>query len=633
MIRIALIAPYETLKTLADNMFVDYPDQDVVLTTICAIGVKIVPSLRLDCDAIIARGATAAAIRQIYRDIPVIDLQVTGYDIIRAVYRCRQEHDPGKVAIIGSGNMIYGVQSILDVLGEDICCYTISKEEDAESCVLQARQGGVATVIGGAMTVEIAKRCELKTVLIQSGQEAVLQAIDEAVRTTRVALQERAQAERFKAIMDYTYEGIIAVDAEGCVTVFNKSAQRAIGVSRQIALGKHIQGVLPDIHLSRVLTSGEEEIGELQSVNGVMVAENLIPIKIKNKVVGAVATFQNVDKLQELEGTIRKKIHQKGLTAKYSFQDFIGDSQEIRDTIGIARQFSQVESNILITGETGTGKELLAQSVHNASDRRKGPFVAVNCAALPESLLESELFGYVEGAFTGAAKGGKSGLFELAHQGTIFLDEVSEIPYRLQGRLLRVLQEREIMRLGHDRVIPVDVRVISATNKNLKQLTRQGSFRQDLLYRLDVLGIFIPPLRKRREDILILFSRFLAMNNNRFNKKVQRLTTQAQKVLLDYDWPGNVRELGNVCERVVVLSAGSTLDAADIRRVLAVDESLLKSEDAEQLPYRQLRTGKQREAERESIRSALAAAGGNKTQAAILLGVSRTTLWRKIRSL
>jgi transcriptional regulator with PAS, ATPase and Fis domain len=275
----------------------------------------------------------------------------------------------------------------------------------------------------------------------------------------------------------------------------------------------------------------------------------------------------------------------------------------------------------------------LAQSVHNASDRRKGPFVAVNCAALPESLLESELFGYVEGAFTGAAKGGKSGLFELAHQGTIFLDEVSEIPYRLQGRLLRVLQEREIMRLGHDRVIPVDVRVISATNKNLKQLTRQGSFRQDLLYRLDVLGIFIPPLRKRREDILILFSRFLAMNNNRFNKKVQRLTTQAQKVLLDYDWPGNVRELGNVCERVVVLSAGSTLDAADIRRVLAVDESLLKSEDAEQLPYRQLRTGKQREAERESIRSALAAAGGNKTQAAILLGVSRTTLWRKIRSL
>jgi len=309
-------------------------------------------------------------------------------------------------------------------------------------------------------------------VLIQSGQEAVLQAIDEAVRTTRVALQERAHAERFKAIMDYAYEGIVAVDGDGCITVFNKSAQRSTGVSRQIAIGKHIQGVLPDIRLSRVLTSGEEELGELQSINGVMVAENLIPIKIKNTVVGAVATFQNVDKLQELEGNIRKKIHQKGLTAKYTFQDFIGNSQEIRDMIEVARQFSQVESNILITGETGTGKELLAQSIHNASDRRKGPFVAVNCAALPESLLESELFGYVEGAFTGAAKGGKPGLFELAHQGTIFLDEVSEIPYRLQGRLLRVLQEREIMRLGHDRVIPVDVRVVCATKQNLKQLTR-----------------------------------------------------------------------------------------------------------------------------------------------------------------
>ncbi|KYZ76036.1 Fis family transcriptional regulator [Anaerosporomusa subterranea] len=631
MIRIALIAPYETLKKLADDTFADYPDKDVTLTTIYAIGVKVVPSLQLDCDAIIARGATAAAIRQIYRDIPVIDLQVTGYDIIRAVYRCRQDHGAGKVAIIGSGNMIYGVQSILDVLGEDICCYTISKEDDAEFCVLQARHSGVEAVIGGAMTVEIAKRLGLKTVLIQSGQEAVLQAIDEAVRTTRVALQERAHAERFKAIMDYAYEGIIAVDGEGCITVFNKSAQRATGVPRQIALGKHIQGVLPDIRLSRVLTSGEEEIGELQSINGVMVAENLIPIKIKNKVVGAVATFQNVDKLQELEGNIRKKIHQKGLTAKYTFQDFIGDSQEIRDTIEIARQFSQVESNILITGETGTGKELLAQSVHNASDRRKGPFVAVNCAALPESLLESELFGYVEGAFTGAAKGGKAGLFELAHQGTIFLDEVSEIPYRLQGRLLRVLQEREIMRLGHDRVIPVDVRVVSATNKNLKQLTRQGSFRQDLLYRLDVLGIFIPPLRKRREDILILFFRYLAINNDKFDKQAQRLTPEAKKLLLDYDWPGNVRELSNVCERIVVLSAGRTIDVSDIRRVLAVDESLPEHE--EQQPRRLNQATNLREEERLSVRNALAATRGNKTKAANLLGISRTTLWRRIREL
>lgn len=631
MIRIALIAPYETLKALADASFANYPDKDVTLTTIYAIGVKVVPTLRLDYDAIIARGATAAAIRQLYCDVPVIDLQVTGYDILRAVHRCRQEHGAGKAAIIGSGNMICGVQSILDVLGEDICCYTISEEEDAESCVLQARQNGIATVISGAMTVEIAGRLGLKTVLIQSGQEAVFQAIDEAVRTTRVALQERAHAERFKAIMDYAYEGIIAVDGDGCITVFNKSAQRTTGVSRQIALGKHIQGILPDMRLARVLDSGEEELGELQNINGVMVAENLIPIKIKNKVVGAVATFQNVDKLQELEGSIRKKIHQKGLTARYSFQDFIGDSQAIRDTIKIACQFSQVDSNILITGETGTGKELLAQSIHNASDRRKGPFVAVNCAALPESLLESELFGYVEGAFTGAAKGGKAGLFELAHQGTIFLDEVSEIPYRLQGRLLRVLQEREIMRLGHGRVIPVDVRVVSATNKNLKQLTRQGSFRQDLLYRLDVLGIFIPPLRKRRDDILTLFFRYLAMNNDKFNKQAQCLTPEAKKLLLDYDWPGNVRELSNVCERIVVLSAGLTIDAADIRRVLAVDDGL--PEPVGQLVSGLSQPADQREEEKAGIRNALAAANGNKAQAANLLGISRTTLWRKIREL
>lgn len=630
MIRIALIAPYDSLKKLADETFAQYPDKDVVLTTIYAIGVKVVPTLQLDFDVIIARGATAAATRQLHRDIPVIDLQVSGYDIIRAVYRCRQEHSAGKIAIIGSGNMIYGVQSILDVLGAGIYCYTIKKEEDAEFYVLQAKENGVTAVIGGAMTVKIAKEHALHTVLIESGQEALLQALDEAVRTARITLQERSNAERFKAIMDYAYEGIVAVDEEGIVTVFNKSAQKTTGLARQIAIGKHIQGVLPDIRLPRVLASGEEELGELVNVNGSMVAENLIPIKLKGKVVGAVATFQNVNKLQELEGSIRKKIHQKGLTAKYSFQDFIGDSSEIRDMLEMARQFSQVDSNILITGETGTGKELLAQSLHNASDRRNGPFVAVNCAALPENLLESELFGYVEGAFTGAAKGGKAGLFELAHQGTIFLDEVSEIPYRLQGRLLRVLQEREIMRLGHDRVIPVDVRVISATNRSLKTLISQGSFRQDLFYRLDVLGLTIPPLRKRHEDILLLFSRLLALNNNKFNKQVLHLTPQAKQLLLEYRWPGNVREMSNVCERVVVLSSGRTIDAQDIRRVLQIETEASECEEKLSIP---IRDSDLSEAERRSIQSALAAAGGNKSQAAALLGVSRTTLWRKIREL
>jgi PAS domain S-box-containing protein len=622
--RILLIAPYQECKSLADEVFAQNNDAGLQLESLHAVGVKVVEELCLDYDAVIARGATAIALRSLLKDTPIIDLPITGYDIVRTVDRCKRNCGSHHIAIMGSSNMIYGVQSIADILDVRIETYIVSKEDDAEQAVLSAKLLGVSAVISGAMAGQIARRHNLCVELIETGKEAILQALDEAIRAAKQAGQTKEVAERVKAILDYAYEGIVAVDEKGEITVFNKTAEQITSVIAEDAIGKQVRDVIANTGLLRVLATGKDELGELENINGNMVAKNRAPVKIGEKTVGAIATFQKVSKLQEFEGKIREKIYSKGLAAKYTFNDIIGKSNQLRQLIEITRKFSRVDSNVLIIGETGAGKELISQSCHNASLRKHGPFVAVNCAALPENLLESELFGYVEGAFTGAVKGGKPGLFELAHKGTIFLDEISEIPLKLQGRLLRVLQEREIMRLGHDRLIPIDVRVISATNQDLKRLATEGKFRLDLLYRLDVLQITVPPLRDRKEDILELAFHFIKFFSRKCRKNVHKMSNGAQDLLRDYSWPGNVRELCNICEQLVVLSDSEEILTADIARILKPNESipaaisLLKS------------VVKPKNLDLLQVEEALRLAEGNKAQAAKLLGISRTTLWRKI---
>lgn len=626
MIRVLLIAPYLQCKKLADEVFAGLDDRSISLHAMYAVGVKFIDSLQVDYDAIIARGATASALRVRYPNIPLVDLPVTGYDVIHAVHECGKRFRARKIAVMGSDSMIYDVQRISAVLDVQIECFRVTREDEAEQSVEMARQHGFDAVISGAMAVEVAHNRGMNAVLIESGKEAIVAAVQEAVRTAQISKHNQAVTERIKAIMDYAYEGVVAVDETGCITVFNKTATEITGIPPEAALGRHVRSVLPETGLLRVLETGEAELGELHKLNGIMVAKNRIPVKVKEKVVGSVATFQRVTELQQLEGQIRKKIHHKSLSAKYSFGDIIGNSAAIRETVERTRKFSKVDSNVLLIGETGTGKEILAQSCHNSSARCKGPFVAVNCAALPENLLESELFGYVEGAFTGAAKGGKPGLFELAHQGTIFLDEVSEIPLKLQGRLLRVLQEREIMRVGDNRMIPVDVRVISATNRDLKNLASENGFRRDLLYRIDVLHIQAPPLRERREDIPLLLDHFFELYNRKFGKKIRGVVPLAEKMLMEYEWPGNIRELRNVCEQLSVLTEGDMIDTEDVLRVAGRQ----LTENVNSGIARQMKTATAPPPDIAAIRQAIISAEGNKTKAAELLGISRTTLWRKL---
>jgi transcriptional regulator with PAS, ATPase and Fis domain len=286
---------------------------------------------------------------------------------------------------------------------------------------------------------------------------------------------------------------------------------------------------------------------------------------------------------------------------------------------------------VLIMGESGTGKEMFAQSIHNASSRRKGPFVAVNCAALPENLLESELFGYAEGAFTGASRGGKMGLFEMGHRGTIFLDEISEISPKLQGRLLRVLQEREIMRLGDDRVIPVDVRVITATNQDLGRMMQENLFRTDLYYRVDILRLVIPPLRERREDIVPMMRHFLEFYCLRSKKEFKEIDLDTQNLLSGYHWPGNVRELRNVAERLAVLGSIGGIESRDVEGMLSQPfAKKIISKAVTNIRPVNVESGRGN-LNRSLLIQVLEESNYHYGKAAARLGISRTTLWRRLK--
>ncbi|MCL4515115.1 MAG: sigma 54-interacting transcriptional regulator [Firmicutes bacterium] len=315
----------------------------------------------------------------------------------------------------------------------------------------------------------------------------------------------------------------------------------------------------------------------------------------------------------------------KGHIAKYTFDDILGEDPRLVEVLYQAREYATVNSTVLISGETGTGKEMFAHAIHLAGARKAGPFVAVNCAALPENLLESELFGYVEGAFTGARKSGKPGLFELANQGTIFLDEIGEMSSRLQARVLRVLEEGEILRLGDERVIRIDVRVIAATNRDLVLMVQDVAFRKDLYYRINVLPLEIPPLRERGGDAVFLAEYFLSILCKQLGKEPPRLSPEAQRAISSHPWPGNIRELRNVAERLALRCQGPEVSGAELVRIAglaALNGPALK-------PDGRLFDTMER-LEREVILEAVAETNGNRSEAARRLGISRTTLWRRL---
>lgn len=613
MIRVGYIAPNMKMATRAKKIFSEYGvDVAIEIGNLEEGADKAEILFKKGVKAFIGRGGTVLSIRK-RLNVPVVEIPITTEDIAKALLEASKFDN--KIGIIGFYNLLKGLESFNPLLTVDLKQVYVKNEEELYEEIYKAKQQGIKVIIGGAIQCKIAERLGLHSCFLESGAQAIYDSYCQAEALVNSLLEERQRAEEIRAILDYARDGFVAINNKGGVTLINDAACKMVKCDGDKVIGESLTNVCLGLDgLREVLLTGKEYTNDITSIGGTTVIYNRIPIIVQDQIVGAVATFQDINILQEAESKIRIKFHESGLFAKYTFKDIDGTSEAIKKVKKFALQFAKTESTILITGETGTGKEVFAQSIHNSSNRRTGPFVAVNCASLPQSLLESELFGYVEGAFTGARKKGKTGLFELAHKGTIFLDEISEIPLELQGRLLRVLQEKSVMRLGDDKIIPIDVRVIAATNRDLVDYVRQGNFREDLFFRLNILGINLPPLRQRSEDISILADKFLQEYNE--GNKPFLLSKEILDVLRRYRWPGNIRELKNLMERISVLHDCDSLEPEAIEGLLGANKKLFSPDPSKGIPTM------------EEIQDVLASVGNNKTKAAKILNVDRSTLWR-----
>lgn len=561
-------------------------------------------------DVFISAGGNARFLAK-HLKTPFVEIVVTGFDILLAIEKAQKVSN--QVAIITYMEKLPYLNEVLNTITAELKQVTYRDIDEIDMVLDHLLAEGITAVIGSSLVIEKAQHKGMDSFFIYS-QDGIVRALDTAIQVALTRKSEAERAEELQTILNFAYGGIIATDKNGLVTVFNPSAEKITGVTRQFALGRHITQVLPGTRMHIIMKSRRSELNQIQIIGDIKILTNRVPIIINGEVTGSIALFQDIGTIQEAEEKIRERLYHKGFLAKVTFADIIGKSNAITQVKKEAAQYAKSDSTILIRGESGSGKELFAQSIHNESARSKRPFVAINCAALPQNLLESELFGYEEGAFTGAKKGGKPGLFELAHGGTIFLDEIGEIPMVIQSRLLRVLETHEVLRIGGERILPVNIRVIAATNKDLWDLLQRGMFREDLYYRLSVLKIVLPPLRSRKEDIPLLSMELLKEIRKDLPAHIMQEISW-HPVLRSYQWPGNARELRNILERVAVL----------YNPEVAID-SLLSFILARE--YEQDKSNK----ESELLFKALEDAGGNKTKAAKIAGISRTTLWRRLNN-
>lgn len=580
---------------------------------------------------IISRKGTSAAIINSKLDVSVVTIHTTLSDYMKAIEVAKSAD--GLVAFFFYDTIIKDIESLCKMLNIKANCYTFKTDKDCEELIKKAIEEGAVLSIGGVMNQKYAEMYGLRHITIENTEESIVNAIETAKQIlliqneeSRKQMELKLQLERYKAVVNYTHDAIISYDEDGVIDVINPIAENIIKTAPGYAKGMKINRIVRNSDIFNTNSLDKQQLNHITNINGTYVSANKVPIVVDNKVKGAVVTFQDIEVIQESERKIRRSLHKKGLFAKYNFMDILGESNAVKNTIEIARSYAESDSTILIQGETGTGKELFAQSIHNNSHRRDGPFVAINCAALSQSLLESELFGYVEGAFTGASKGGKEGLFELAHKGTIFLDEIGEIPVEIQAQLLRVIEEREVRRIGSDTITPIDVRIIAATNKDLKEEVRLNKFRRDLYYRISALNLLIPPLRDRDEDIMILAKYYFEKNLGMESEKYLKSFYNIMEKIRGYKWYGNIRELKNFVERVCVLlkyHKNQYYIEQLINEFLMLGESFNVNKNDEGLNLNQWESKK--------IIAVLKKNNLSIQDAAKELGISRTTLWRKMK--
>ena len=567
--------------------------------------------LEADCDVLIARGGMQPLLAPEV-SLPVVECPITFPDILKALYQARNK---GRhILLILHRTQNHDLGPWPGVLGIKVTKVLVDYRHEIQEVIKKAGETDVV-VVGGSLAVEAAQRLGHRSHLIIFSRETILQSLHKAIEIVKATQKEKERAARLQALLDFAHEGILFLEGDNEIAYVNSAATEILKMPREQLIGREVTEVLKTTsNTIEALFNDRADsplTGKLLKLDSLSIMANIVPVRVGSQTTGTVVTFFEAARLQNLEHNFRRQLARRAMTARFTLDDIIGKSK----AIAAAKQQAAV----------------FAQSIHNLSNRQNSPFVAINCSALPKELMESELFGYEEGAFTGAKKGGKEGLFELAHGGTLFLDEIGTMPIELQSKILRVLQEKEVTRLGGSSLIPVDVRIIVATNCDLKEAVRQGEFRQDLYFRLNVLPLYVPPLRERPEDIALLFEHFVRTFSRRLGRRLNLDNLHNVPLLQGHSWPGNVRELMNFCERFVAL-AGQQGDQDELLQQLLA-ESRRESNPGSRLDLLEKGTWKEtwQEMEKNLLEQVLAESGMTKTAMARSLGISRTALWKKLK--
>ncbi|HWR45409.1 sigma 54-interacting transcriptional regulator [Sporomusa sp.] len=629
--KIALIAPNKDFTLQALDLFSEWGEKIHVAMASKDDVIGIAQQLgERGADALICYAPFDEIIKTTV-SIPTVSLRPSILDILRSMqwvkaWLAEKKNDlAGDKLVVGvtGDSIITDAAIVAEALGIRTKVLSQIHGEDMSEIVAVVKEVPDIADNDGVLPEFIANNIPCFPVTI--GRESLLKSVRYARELVLAGRGNRVKLEQFKAIMEFTGEGIVAVDGQRRVTYINHTAEKLLKKGKEQVVGYLAATVFPDVNLDDTLRYGQIRNTLFTDGAEQAFACRIVPMIIGGQTIGAVLTIAESPFTYKEKDKPGKDHGERGYKAVYHFDDFITINPHMQETLEAAKSYASVDSTILINGDTGTGKEIIAQSIHNYSQRCQGPFVAVNCAALPESLLESELFGYEYGAFTGARKNGKKGFFEQADQGTIFLDEIGDISLGMQARLLRVIQQREIMRIGGDKVIPVDVGIVAATHRNLPELIEKGLFRRDLYHRLSILQLKLLPLSARQEDIPCLVENISKKLSEKLFKQPLHFSAAAMSVLASYQWPGNVRELEGVIERLRILKKDNVVTADEVRKVLDVGC------DSRNNGIIHVPKGTMEEIEKAIIIQVLRETG-NQDQTAKVLGISTTTIWRKLKT-
>jgi propionate catabolism operon transcriptional regulator len=588
--------------------------------------------LNAGIEVILGGGGTGSLLMRTIGQ-PIIKIARTYLDILNALIEAKKHGT--YIGLTSFSSPTFGIETFEHILSIDVHHIVFNTTPELKTGIRTAVEKGVDCVVGGGICKQLVNSFGKEGIVVLPSKEVIQQALSEARAVASARRKEKEDTKQLQTILQNIKEGVIVIDNGGNVKTFNQMASDILGIKLKQGVGRPLSETMSQAGLLEVLSTGKPEIDQIRKIGNVDIVINSLPIEVDGKIRGVVATFKEAARIQAIDRKVREQLYFKGLVAKYTISQFHDHSAKMKKLIQKAKIYAQTDETILIRGETGSGKEFLAHSLHNLSKRNNSAFVAVNCSALPESLLESELFGYEEGAFTGARKGGKIGLFEMANRGSIFLDEIADIPQNVQIRMLRVLEEKEVMRVGGDRYVPVDVRVISSTFKDLSREVRLGNFRRDLFFRLSVLKLNLPPLRKRLKDIPHIATQLL----DKYSNGTKKLTEKSFQILQDYYWPGNIREFDSFIKLYAILLGNSESDEHLVRslldefstdhRVLQIEENGFTYREPPDIAAKTLRE-RIKAYEAKIIHDTLKQF--NKKQAAQKLGISVNTLWRKINS-